>query len=242
MESRAADARHHRDLELDRFRGRRRGVHRLRLCASTRNQRARRRRRPTPNGCSSARRRARRRMRAASPSSGQAGRLLDNMLAALGLQRSKRVYIANVLKCRPPDNRAPEPAEAEACRPYLDRQIELIRPKLIVALGKSAATPLLRFRRDRSRVCAGACIATGACRCRHLPSGVSASQLARQSEGVGRSAASRGRRCAACRRSRTRSGGPIDLRQAAARRASPCTLHLRRDIDHAQASWVSPRD
>ena len=78
------------------------------------------------------------------PFVGQAGRLLDNMLAALGLQRNKRVYIANVLKCRPPNNRAPEPAEAESCRPYLDRQIELIQPKIIVALGRSAATALLR--------------------------------------------------------------------------------------------------
>jgi DNA polymerase len=77
------------------------------------------------------------------PFVGQAGRLLDNMLAALGLARDRNVYIANVLKCRPPNNRTPEPAEAEACRPYLERQIELARPRLIVALGKSAASLLL---------------------------------------------------------------------------------------------------
>lgn len=77
------------------------------------------------------------------PFVGQAGRLLDSMLAALGIARGNRVYIANVLKCRPPGNRAPEPGEAEACRPYLDRQIALIEPKAIVALGKSAATVLL---------------------------------------------------------------------------------------------------
>jgi uracil-DNA glycosylase family 4 len=77
------------------------------------------------------------------PFVGQAGKLLDNMLAALGLARGANVYIANVVKCRPPNNRTPEPREAEACRPYLDRQIALIRPKLIVALGKSAATTLL---------------------------------------------------------------------------------------------------
>jgi uracil-DNA glycosylase len=77
------------------------------------------------------------------PFVGQAGRLLDNMLAALGFARGANVYIANVLKCRPPGNRTPEPREAEACRPYLDRQIALIRPKIIVALGKSAATTLL---------------------------------------------------------------------------------------------------
>jgi uracil-DNA glycosylase family 4 len=53
------------------------------------------------------------------------------------------VYIANVLKCRPPGNRTPEPAEAEACRPYLERQIALIGPQLIVALGRSAASLLL---------------------------------------------------------------------------------------------------
>lgn len=77
------------------------------------------------------------------PFVGQAGRLLDNMLAALGLARGANVYIANVLKCRPPGNRTPEPREAEACRPYLDRQIALLRPGIIVALGKSAATTLL---------------------------------------------------------------------------------------------------
>ncbi len=77
------------------------------------------------------------------PFVGQAGRLLDNMLAALGMRRTQYVYIANVLKCRPPGNRAPTPVEIESCRPYLDRQIELIRPKLIIALGKSAATTLL---------------------------------------------------------------------------------------------------
>jgi uracil-DNA glycosylase len=77
------------------------------------------------------------------PFVGQAGRLLDNMLLALGMKRGENVYIANVLKCRPPGNRTPSPLEVEACRPYLDRQIALIRPALIIALGKSAATTLL---------------------------------------------------------------------------------------------------
>ena len=77
------------------------------------------------------------------PFVGQAGKLLDNMLAALGMNRGKSVYIANVLKCRPPGNRTPEPGEVDACRPYLDRQIALIAPKVIVALGRSAATTLL---------------------------------------------------------------------------------------------------
>jgi len=77
------------------------------------------------------------------PFVGAAGQLLDNMLAALGLARGDGVFIANVLKCRPPNNRTPEPLEAAACRPYLDRQIELVAPDLIVALGKSAACTLL---------------------------------------------------------------------------------------------------
>jgi DNA polymerase len=77
------------------------------------------------------------------PFVGQAGKLLDAMLAALGMKRGENVYIANVLKCRPPNNRTPEPREVEACRPYLDRQIALIQPRLVMALGKSAATTLL---------------------------------------------------------------------------------------------------
>jgi DNA polymerase len=77
------------------------------------------------------------------PFVGQAGKLLDSMLAALELRRGANVYIANVLKCRPPGNRTPEPREVEACRPYLDRQIALIQPRIVVALGKSAATTLL---------------------------------------------------------------------------------------------------
>ncbi|HUJ01485.1 MAG TPA: uracil-DNA glycosylase [Usitatibacter sp.] len=77
------------------------------------------------------------------PFVGQAGKLLDNMLAAIGLARGREVYIANVVKCRPPGNRTPTPEEAAACAPYLDRQIELLGPKLIVALGKTAAIRLL---------------------------------------------------------------------------------------------------
>jgi DNA polymerase len=77
------------------------------------------------------------------PFVGQAGRLLDNMLLAIGLKRGGNVYIANCVKCRPPGNRNPEPGEALKCEPYLHRQIELIRPKLIVALGRVAASNLL---------------------------------------------------------------------------------------------------
>jgi uracil-DNA glycosylase len=78
------------------------------------------------------------------PFVGQAGRLLDNMLAAIGLKRGHDVYIANAVKCRPPGNRVPEALEAARCEPYLLRQIQLIEPKLIVALGKTAASNLLR--------------------------------------------------------------------------------------------------
>ncbi len=78
------------------------------------------------------------------PFVGQAGKLLDAMLAAIDLKRGDGVYIANAVKCRPPDNRTPEPTETAACLPFLARQIELIRPKLIVALGKPAAQTLLR--------------------------------------------------------------------------------------------------
>jgi uracil-DNA glycosylase len=77
------------------------------------------------------------------PFVGQAGKLLDNMLAAIRLKRARNVYIANIVKCRPPGNRNPAPDEALACEPYLHRQIALIQPRLIVALGKVAAVNLL---------------------------------------------------------------------------------------------------
>ena len=77
------------------------------------------------------------------PFVGQAGRLLDNMLMAIKLKRGKDVYIGNVVKCMPPDDRTPKADEIATCLPYLQRQIELIRPKVIVALGKTAANTLL---------------------------------------------------------------------------------------------------
>lgn len=77
------------------------------------------------------------------PFVGQAGKLLDNMLASVDLRRGSNVYIANVVKCRPPGNRNPEPDEAQKCEPFLQRQIDLIKPKLIVALGRVAALNLL---------------------------------------------------------------------------------------------------
>ena len=78
------------------------------------------------------------------PFVGQAGKLLDNMLAALGLTRERDVFIANVLKCRPPNNRNPEPDEVANCAPFLQRQIELLAPEVIVAMGRFAAQSLLR--------------------------------------------------------------------------------------------------
>lgn len=81
--------------------------------------------------------------RQGEPFVGPAGRLLDNMLRAVGRARGDRVYIANIVKCRPPGNRNPRPEEAAACFGYLKRQLTLIRPRLIIAVGKVAAENLL---------------------------------------------------------------------------------------------------
>ncbi|HFD40616.1 MAG TPA: uracil-DNA glycosylase [Anaerolineae bacterium] len=69
------------------------------------------------------------------PFVGAAGKYLDELLGKIGIRREE-VYIANVVKCRPPGNRDPRPEEIEACRPYLDRQIEIVRPRIIVTLGR----------------------------------------------------------------------------------------------------------
>ncbi|MFL9965648.1 uracil-DNA glycosylase family protein [Paraburkholderia sediminicola] len=82
--------------------------------------------------------------RLGEPFVGQAGKLLDNMLRSLTLARDTNVYIANVIKCRPPGNRNPEPDEVARCEPYLQRQVSLVKPKLIVALGRFAAQSLLK--------------------------------------------------------------------------------------------------
>ncbi len=95
--------------------------------------------------------------RLGEPFVGRAGKLLDAMLAAIQLDRSK-VYIANILKCRPPNNRDPHTSEIFCCDPYLQRQIELIQPKLILALGRISAHHLLvsqetlaKLRQDKHR-------------------------------------------------------------------------------------------
>ena len=79
------------------------------------------------------------------PFVGRAGQLLNNMISAMGLKREE-VYIANVVKCRPPGNRTPEPAEANTCSQFLFRQIDVVRPQVLVALGATAATYLLGAR------------------------------------------------------------------------------------------------
>jgi uracil-DNA glycosylase len=83
--------------------------------------------------------------RTGEPFVGQAGQLLDNMLKAMGLSRRDNVYIVNVIKCRPPGNRNPEAAEIAQCEPYLRRQIELLQPKMILAMGRYAANSLLQM-------------------------------------------------------------------------------------------------
>lgn len=82
--------------------------------------------------------------RRGEPFVGNAGRLLDQMLAALDLERGRDVFIANVLKCRPPNNRDPSPDEIGHCEPHLRRQIELVSPRVIVVVGRIAAQALLR--------------------------------------------------------------------------------------------------
>jgi len=80
------------------------------------------------------------------PFVGRAGQLLNNMIAAMGLRRDQ-VYIANIVKCRPPQNRVPEPIEANTCTPFLLRQIAAVKPRMLVALGATAATYLTGTKR-----------------------------------------------------------------------------------------------
>jgi DNA polymerase len=82
--------------------------------------------------------------RLGEPFVGRAGALLDAILSAVGLDRSRDVYIANVLKCRPPGNRNPEPLEVSRCEPYLSEQVGLVRPKMVVLMGRFAAQTLLK--------------------------------------------------------------------------------------------------
>jgi uracil-DNA glycosylase family 4 len=77
------------------------------------------------------------------PFVGRAGQLLDRMIAAMGLSPERDVYVCNILKCRPPGNRRPEPVEMATCIPYLHEQLALVRPKVIVAMGNTAVAALL---------------------------------------------------------------------------------------------------
>jgi DNA polymerase len=86
------------------------------------------------------------------PFVGKAGRQLDRMLAAVGLSRDKNCYIANVVKCRPPGNRDPEPGEIEACAPFLERQINLLEPKIILCAGRTAARYILHTEEGINRL------------------------------------------------------------------------------------------
>ncbi len=86
------------------------------------------------------------------PFVGRAGQLLNNMIGAMGLKR-EQVYIANIVKCRPPQNRKPEPEEAHTCTPFLERQIDVVRPRVLVALGATAATYLLGMQEPAERAC-----------------------------------------------------------------------------------------
>jgi len=90
--------------------------------------------------------------RRGEPFVGRAGQLLDAMLRAIGLSRAQNVYIANVLKSRPPNNRDPRPEEVAACLPYLRRQIELVRPRVLLAVGRIAAQNLLGTEESLSRL------------------------------------------------------------------------------------------
>jgi DNA polymerase len=90
--------------------------------------------------------------RQGEPFVGRAGQLLDAMLRAVGLARGHNVYIANILKSRPPGNRDPAPGEVAACLPYLERQIALIRPRLILAVGRIAMQNLLQTENSLGRM------------------------------------------------------------------------------------------
>ncbi len=86
------------------------------------------------------------------PFVGKAGQLLDKILLSAGIDRRRDVYICNVVKCRPPGNRVPAREEAEACRPYLDAQIDLVRPQLVLAAGATAVQYVLKVKDPISRI------------------------------------------------------------------------------------------
>ena len=106
--------------------------------------------------------------RQGEPFVGKSGQLLDNMLRAVGLTRgeadaAQQVFIANTLKCRPPGNRNPEPEELAQCEPFLIRQVELVKPRIILAMGRLSRASCAATSRS-AQSCAGVSIATRACR------------------------------------------------------------------------------
>ena len=121
------------------------------------------------------------------PFVGRAGQLLNNMIGAMGLKREE-VYIANVVKCRPPQNRTPEPEEANTCSPFLFRQIDVVRPEVIVALGATAATYLLGQRQPLAGLRGRVHSFRGTQADCDLSSGVSVARSATEEGSVGRSA------------------------------------------------------
>lgn len=86
------------------------------------------------------------------PFVGRAGQLLDKILESVGFSRQKNIYICNTIKCRPPDNRDPLPEEKKACRPYLDKQLEILKPKIILLCGKVALTSFLDTKEGISKL------------------------------------------------------------------------------------------
>ena len=104
-----------------------------------------------PALCSSARLQGAEEDRVGQPFVGKAGQLLTKIIEAMGLSRDE-VYICNILKCRPPNNRDPQPDEIEQCEPYLKRQIEIVQPRVICTLGRFAAQTLLRSREPMGRL------------------------------------------------------------------------------------------
>ena len=231
-ERRRSARRAHRRARLARLRRRRRRVHRLRAVPHAQEDRC-----PAwatsdaewlfvgeaPGAEEDAR---------GEPFVGQAGQLLDNMLAALGMTRGENVYIANVLKCRPPNNRTPEPREVDACRPYLDRQIALIAPEADRRARQERRDDAPRHRRDDREPARARPPLSRRAAGRHLSSGLPAAQPARQGEGVGGSAASRGARCATPQPPRRRRADVSPPRRrialASAARSTPSCSRRRR--------------
>ena len=157
--------------------------------------------------------------RQGEPFVGRAGQLLNSMLLAIGLPREK-VFIANVLKCRPPGNRDPKPDEVASCLPYLSAQIALLKPKIILAVGRIAAQNLLAT--DAAARAAARQVArlrrSGHAAGRHLSPGLPAALARREAQGVGRPEV-RARDACKRRRGKPRPGNGLMAARRRGRRA-----------------------